>query len=186
MSKYVENTLTNGETIILKAKKSFWALVPCILWCVILLVGVIVLMNTMGKILSDVEGGKNQLTLILLGTWALLGLLPLIIKIIELCCSHLCITNKRVIGKTGILRLKTLDYPIQKVDNVSIKAGILGNLFHYSTVTVLGGGGSDANIRFKGIANAAQFKNAVTEAVEKHAEEARKAQAEEIARAMGR
>lgn len=117
-------------------------------------------------------------------TWALIGLLPLIIKIIALACTCLCITNKRVIGKAGILSVNTLDYPINKVDNVELNAGIFGNLFHYHTVTVRGGGSSDTQIRFRGISNAQKFKNTITEAIERHADEARKAQAAEIARAM--
>lgn len=183
---YAERNLNKNETIVLQAKKSFWAVVPVLLWCIVLLVAVIVVQVKLGELVGNGSESEvaNTIGLVLWGVWALLGLIPVIIKIIRLACTCLCITNKRVIGKVGVLKLSTLDYPIDKVDNVSLKAGIVGNIFHYHTVTVLGGGGGDAKIKFTGISNATKFKNSVTEAVEKHAEEARRAQAEEIARAM--
>ena len=187
MSNYAENNLNSGETIILKAKKSFLALIPNIVWCVLVLGGAIagtVLLGGDSNMLAGVDNLGTAIIGALWGVWALIGILPLVLKILQLLSCCLCITNKRVIGKVGILAIKTLDYPIEKVDNVSIKAGMWGNLFHYHTVTVLGGGGSDAHIKFRGIGNATQFKNSVTAAVEQHAQEARRAQAEEIARAM--
>lgn len=181
---YAEKNLNRNEQIVFEAKKSFWAVVPSLIWCIVLLAGVIVGTIFLGKTDVDVDTVINSITIVLWVLWALCGVLPIIVKIINLACCCLCITNKRVIGKIGVLRIHTLDYPIDKVDNVSLKAGAFGNMFHYHTVTVLGGGGGDAEIKFIGISNATQFKNSITEAVERHAEEARKAQAEEIARAM--
>ena len=119
--------------------------------------------------------------------WILIviGLLPLVIKAIILWGMNLAVTNKRVVGKVGVLKIQALDYHIDKVDNVSLKAGALANLFHYHTVIVKGGG-DKAEIKFVGISNANEFKNAVNEAIEKHAAEARKQQAEEIAKAMSK
>ncbi|MDE5721973.1 MAG: PH domain-containing protein [Clostridia bacterium] len=182
---YAEKNLNRNEQIVFQAKKSFLAVVPSLIWCIVLLAGVIVGTVYLGKIDGDsAKQAVSIVTIVLWVIWALCGVLPVIFKIINLACSCLCITNKRVIGKIGVLRIHTLDYPIDKVDNVSLKAGALGNLFHYHTVSVLGGGGGDAEIKFIGISNATQFKNSITEAVERHADEARKAQAEEIARAM--
>ncbi len=179
MSKYAENNLNRGEHIVLKAKVNWLAILPVSLWCLIMLVGVI-------YIFATAEGNMKEVAPYLFIGWAVIGLLPLIVKILNLLSISIAITDKRVIGKCGVLRIETLDYPIGKVDNVSLKAGPIANLLHYHTLTVLGGGGGDAKIVFHCIGNGTQFKNTVIQAIEKNQEEARKAQAEEIARAMGK
>lgn len=85
-------------------------------------------------------------------------------------------------GKAGILKVDTIDFPIEKVDNVTYNANIAGNIFKYYTVVVTGTSGDKKTAKM--VANALNFKNAVNEAIERHAEEARKAQASEIAAAM--
>ena len=91
---------------------------------------------------------------------------PLTVRILVLLMTKLLITNKRVVGKAGILIVDT----------------IAGNIFKYYTVVVAGTSGDKKTV--KTVANALDFKNAVNEAIERHAEEARKAQASEIAAAM--
>ncbi len=192
MSKYVENNLGRDEEVILKAKKSFWCLIPQIISCIIILAIFFVANNALNLSQQDqvkylIQTGKKYVNPLEGKVWIPIILCVIIIglKLIKLWGMNLAVTNKRVIGKIGVLKIQTLDYHIDKVDNVSFKAGLWGNIFHYYTVVVQGGG-DNAQIKFIGISNANQFKNAVNEAVEKHAEEARKQQAEEIARAMGR
>lgn len=178
---YVERNLGKGERIVLDAKISWLTLVPKVIWAVIVFVGLIIL-NT--KVLAEVSA-EEAASLILFVKIALsvIALLPLILQLLVNFTTKLAVTNKRVIGKTGILRIATIDYHIDKVDNVAYNAGLWGNLLKYYTVTLTGTSGEKVSI--KAIANALKFKSAVTEAVEKHAEEARKAQAAEIAAAMG-
>ncbi len=124
----------------------------------------------------------------------LIGVLPFIHRLLLWLSINLALTNKRVVGKVGILRVNSIDFHLDKIDHVQIKASILGNLFHYYTLRILsvGGAGFDNNRRrndkdtFVGISNAQEFKDMATRAIEVHAEEARKAQAAEIARAMGK
>ncbi len=109
--------------------------------------------------------------------------------------ANLALTNKRVVGKIGVLRINTLDFHLDKIDHVQMMGTFFGNLFHYYSLKIVsvGGAGLDNNRRhkekfnqFPGISNAQEFKDMATRAIELHAEEARKAQAEEIARAMGK
>ncbi len=185
MSSYVENNLGKDERVILKAKKSIFCIIPQAIFFVLVIIGYVVLSSELSKAEQAIgiaqSGGLSSYLWIVL----ILGALPLIIKLIVLWGMNLAVTNKRVIGKVGVLKIQALDYHIDKVDNVSLKAGLWGNVFRYQTVVVKGGGDS-AIIKFKGIANANQFKNAVNAAIEKHAEEARKQQAAEIAKAMGK
>ena len=192
MSQYVENNLGKGEEIVLKAKKSLWCLLPQVIASVVIIVAFFLLkslleLDEMEQVKYFFETGKKYVNPLSSLVWVpfVLAIIIIGVKLLTLWGMNLAVTNKRVIGKIGVLKVQTLDYHIDKVDNVSFNGGLWGNLFRYYTVVVQGGG-NNAKIKFIGIANANEFKNAVNEAIEKHAEEARKQQAEEIARAMGK
>lgn len=181
MSNYVQNSLTNGEEVILEAKKSILGIIPSIVGC-----GIFFVMALIFQIVfSSVGIGSAAFVF---WTAFVISVIGMVATILRWYSMELCITNKRVIGKMGVISVHTLDYMISKVDNVCIETGFWGNIFHYHKVIVRGGGeiesGHKVKNAFIGITNAYEFKNVLAEAVEKHAAQARKAQAEEIARAM--
>jgi len=59
-----------------------------------------------------------------------------IIEVVKDLSIELVVTNKRVIGKTGLIRLKTIDVPIENIDNVQINCTILGRILKYGTITI--------------------------------------------------
>lgn len=180
MSQYVEKNLIRDEKVVLKAKINPLALAGKIVWAILLIVIGIVFNTQMAGI--DPEAGAS-LGMIALCVCLVIGLVPLLIGAIDLACTALAVTNKRVVGKTGVLKVASLDLHIEKVDNVTMNATFFGRLFRFYTVTIKGSG-DGTGIKFKGLSNGPQLKNAITEAIEKHADEARKAQAAEIAMAM--
>ena len=187
MSNYVDNNLTKGETVVLKAQKNPLCLIGPILAFVIFLVLAIVV-----PILVEAALGEEIVTLILkifFGIMCFATGLEFIRALIRYVSMDLAITNKRVVGKVGALKITSIDVPISKIDNVQIKATALGNLFKFYSLNIRSASGEASNSsreKFIGIKNAQEFKNTVTEAIERHAEEARKEQAAEIARAMGK
>lgn len=115
----------------------------------------------------------NPIILILCGIVCLFGIYQMLqIKNIEL-----YYTNKRVVGKTGILNVKSLDTPLNKVNNVSVQSNILG----YGTVTI---SSSSGNYHFKYITNAEEIRNGLMEEIEKYEQEKIKEQAIQMAKAM--
>ena len=178
MSNYAENNLTRGEIIEIKAKFSFLAAIGPIIW--------FIFMALIAGILFFAQVDAKEPTFLPCIIFIIIGLVPLLVRLLVLWCANLVITNKRVLGKNGIIRINSLDYPIAKIDNVSVKQGFWGSLLRFSTIEIRGPGGGDSSIKFKYIKNAREFKNHLTEAIEKHDAEARRAQAEEIARAMGK
>ena len=181
MSSYIENNLGPGETVIMKAKFSLWALVPQAIGTIIRIV-LLLAMDYLKEILTFIPEFFFSIFTILL----VIGIITVIFPILKILNTHLVITNKRVIGKIGLLSIKNIDYPIEQVNNVELSANFWGNIFHYYDLSVRSSGSSfsDSNISFTGISNAVELKNHVTFAIEQHAEEARRLQAEEIARAM--
>ncbi len=182
MSKYTENNLRKDEQVILKGKKSIFNAMPQIVWAIFMIVVMIVANANIGKIESD---GTAQIQLIVTVICLVIGLLPLLVKLLKLLFTDIAVTNKRVIGKTGVIRMESTDLPINKVDNVNIKATFWGRIFRYYTLIITGSGVAKG-VAYQGIVNANQLKNAITDAIEKNAEEARKAQAAEIAMAMSK
>lgn len=176
---YVERNLGKNEKIVTKAKISWLTLVPRIIWLAICVAIYFVLKNQLSEASNGKVGSVNSDYLYII---LVVGVIPLIAKIIVNASCQLAVTNKRLVGKIGVFKINTVDAHIDKVDNVSYKAGFFGNIFHYYEVTIQSVGGAWA--KFKGISNALEFKNKVNEAIEQHAEEARKIQASEIAAAM--
>lgn len=127
---------------------------------------------------------KISMIMTLIGVFFIIvGTLPLVMKIIDLLCTDIAITNKRIIGKCGIIKVKVIDLHIDKVDTVNISATFWGRIFKYYKLSVVGSGAGEP-VWFNGVSNANQFKNMVNNAIEQHAEDARRAQAMEMAQAM--
>lgn len=180
---YVEKNLRNGEEVIVKAKISFLYLVPRILFFAIAIAIAAVLATVVFKEPSpeDIKNFANLRTIV----WVvlpILGGLPLIRRIIVILTTNLVVTNKRVVGKQGVLKVQTLDVPVEKIDSVSFDAGVFGNILHYYNIKITSTGSQ--GYVFRAVSNAQEFKDRANDAIEKHAEQARKDQAEQIAIAM--
>jgi uncharacterized membrane protein YdbT with pleckstrin-like domain len=50
------------------------------------------------------------------------------------------VTNRRVIYKKGLIRLKTNEMNMDKVESVQVAQSVLGRMFDYGTVKILGTG----------------------------------------------
>ena len=178
---YVDKNLLGDEKVVMKAKISFLYLLPKLFFLIVAIVAGIVLKVAVMENLADELGNDvvAYLPLIVLGIPALFGFLNRILIILT---THLVITNKRLLGKTGVLKIATMDIMIEKIDNVAYAANFWGNLFHYYDLKVTSASGQWI---FHGVSNAMPFKNSITAAIEQHADEQQKAQAAAIAQAMG-
>jgi uncharacterized membrane protein YdbT with pleckstrin-like domain len=62
--------------------------------------------------------------------------------------AEYAVTNKRVIAKTGLVRRRTVETLLAKVEAVEVDQDILGRILGYGTITVTGtGGGRDTIVR---------------------------------------
>lgn len=62
--------------------------------------------------------------------------------------SSLTIERKRIVFKTGILVRKITDIPITKVESIDIRQSIIGSIFQYGSLSVVGTGGTVHYINF--------------------------------------
>lgn len=178
MSNYIAENLGKDEKVIMEAKLNKLCFVPRLIT-----IGLGLIFLIVALVLPDYLFVVTVSIVVFSASAIITGAL----NVLALWNMSLVVTDKRILGKVGILSIATLDYPIEKVDNISLKAGVLGNFFKYYALSIQTAGTSDATskgIKFDGIENAVEFKNVVVAAIEQHAEDARRLQAEEIAKAM--
>lgn len=142
MSKYVENNLQKGETIVKKAK-------------ITMLFAFMHITNIL--------------------------IIPLIVRLVKVKNIALAFTNKRIVGKVGVIKTQALDAPLNKIQNCSVKQGLGGKIFNYGTIRVDTAAGK---FEFVGVKDANGFKNALMAQTDKFEEDRMQQQASQMAQAM--
>lgn len=84
--------------------------------------------------------------------------------------SEFGVTNKRVLIKVGVLRRRSVETLLTKVEGIGVDQGIIGRMFGYGSIVVTGTGGSKE--RFHQIGDPMEFRRQVQEQIE-HREAAR-------------
>lgn len=161
MGNYIKNSTTN-ETIVFESKQHWIALLPRgIISAFFLLCGLISL---------DI--------FVPMFIFALLFILGPLIRFLT---TELGFTNKRLIGKVGLIHTKSLDSPLNKINNVSSSSGLFGKIFGYGNVNITTSSGA---YLYKGIVKPEQFKTNLMKQIDQFDEDRIKQQATEMANAM--
>jgi uncharacterized membrane protein YdbT with pleckstrin-like domain len=113
--------------------------------------------------------------------WTVIFPIWAIVKIIALKHLELGFTNKRIMGKTGIIRTDRLDAPLNKVDSVNINQGLGGKIFGYGTVVV---SSTSSKFLFNHIKAPEIFRSKLMQQIETFDEDRIKKQAEMMAQSM--
>lgn len=131
---YTESTLVPGEAVVYRSRlhwSLFWGPVG---W---------------GLVIAFLTAGIGLLVVV---PWWLL-------TCAQWASSEFVVTTERVVLKTGVLKRRTLEMVLRRVETVSVDQGYLGRLNNYGTVLLVGTGGSRE--RFPGIARPLDFREAV-------------------------
>lgn len=67
--------------------------------------------------------------------------------LISILTTEFAVTNRRVIAKTGLVRRHTLEMLLPKIESVAVRQTVLGRIFNFGTVTVIGTGGTKESFR---------------------------------------
>ena len=67
----------------------------------------------------------------------------LLSRLVLFLTSEFAVTSKRVLGKTGLVRLKTTDIVLAKVEAIRIHQSVLGRICNFGDVLVTGTGGTE-------------------------------------------
>ena len=87
------------------------------------------------------------------------ALLWALARYISFVTSEFAVTDKRVIMKIGVVKRRTLEMQLSKVEAVAVDQGIGGRLFRYGDIVVSGTGGTKE--RFRQIGRPLEFRRAV-------------------------
>ena len=100
---YAEKNLSKGDSILLKANTSWLAVIPKLLVCIILcIIG-----------LSMAEASVSlTVTFIVIAAVVLLG------AVLKIKNTELALSRKKLIGRLGTFSIKTMDSPLNKINNV--------------------------------------------------------------------
>lgn len=154
----------SAETTIAKAEINKLVLVtPAICSVIIFIIGV-----------AAAGGGGALVGIVIAAFW--LGT-----KYLGVSHTYISLSNTRITGKTGVINTKTMDSPLNKVNNISVEQGLGGKIFNYSTLVI---STSSGNYNFKYIKSADAFKSRVMEQIEICENERFKNQAAQLMGAM--
>ncbi|KKN80595.1 hypothetical protein LCGC14_0328140 [marine sediment metagenome] len=93
------------------------------------------------------------------------SLVQLVVRGIYYFSTELGATNKRVIGKTGLIARNTFEFDNYRVESVNLDQSIAGRLLGYGTLTIRGMGGTP--VALAAINNPVAFRNARLEVLER-------------------
>ena len=151
MGKFVENNLTKNEKVERECKTNGLFLIPT--W---------------------IKG--------ILFCWLLLiPLIKAIIATIAFTKRELVLTNKKVAGRVGLVNTKSMDIPLNKIQNVAVTQNLGGKIFNYATIEITAAAGK---FIYAGMKNAEDFKRAVIAQQDQFEEDRIKEQASQMANAV--
>lgn len=159
---YAENNLLKDEQIVSKAEVNMVAIAPAFILAAVITFLVCTIIG---------------FSIILLGVFALV----IILKILQLKSIELALTNKKIIGKSGLINTKIMDSPLNKINNISVEQGLGGKIFGYGKIVVSTSSGAYV---FNYIKGADAFRHSVMNEIDRVDEERIQKQAQELANAM--
>jgi uncharacterized membrane protein YdbT with pleckstrin-like domain len=90
-----------------------------------------------------------------------LGVIVALFQVVHYKTAEFAVTDKRVLMKTGVLRRRSLEINLAKIESVAVDQGILGRILGYGTIIVRGTGGTQEP--FRRIADPMGFRRHVQE-----------------------
>jgi len=151
----VEQQLQPGEEVLYRAHVTRISLVPWIAGLVVVLVGAGVAWQL----------APEPWLLILAGVLAVVLGITVLFKLWVLRSYEHVLTNRRMIQQIGIFNKRSVDAPLDKINNVEHWQTIWGRIFNYGDVEIDTASEHGAT-RFRDISHPLPFKNAIVGATE--------------------
>ena len=131
---YIDSSLVAGETLIHRARVSWWSQA----WLVLLAALTFGIAIGFG-VVATLDAHSERLVS---GAIALVGLAFLLRAWIRVHSTELAITNRRVIAKFGFVQRHTVEINLEKVEALRVDQGFLGRMLGFGTIHITGSGGS--------------------------------------------
>ncbi len=155
---YVEQSLGEGEVVRHVAHKHWVIFVVPVFQ---LLVGLVLV--GIGYKIDDLWVWFGWLMRVLGFVIVVFGALHLLGAWLTRISTELAVTNRKVIGKWGLISRRTIEQRLEKIDSIEVEQTILGRILGYGTVEVRGSGVSMTPLRM--IAGPLTFRRRVEDAL---------------------
>ncbi len=148
---YIERHLLTGETVTFRTRLH-WKIytVPVLVVLLVLLPLTILALNSTTKLLA------------LLPVAAMLPILA--VPYLRRHSSEFAVTNKRVIIKLGVLKTRSVELLLPKIEGITVTQTLGGRLLGFGEIVVIGTGGTEES--FTGIQAPLDFRQAVQAATD--------------------
>ena len=156
MAGYVETIIGSGEHIVHVGRVSLLAILPSLLG------GTFLIIVAIGLLLMQL--GSPVVAHAAAGIAAALGVLVIIIALVRRNSTELAVTNRRVIAKFGLIARSTVEMNLAKIESVRVEQTVMGRLFGFGSIIVIGTGSTMDPIQF--IADAIAFRQAIQAATD--------------------
>lgn len=135
---YIERTLEQNEWVVYKSQLH-WIIY---LWPIVLIGA---------GVMRIAEGEEGSL-----GPWLLIiGIAWDVAAWLKRSESEFGLTSQRVVMRVGLIRRRTTELRLNRVESIHVEQGISGRIFGYGTIVVTGIGGSATH--FKRVTNPAEL-----------------------------
>ena len=128
---YTKHSLLNGEEILYCTKPHWILIFEALPW---LLLAWLATKFSVGAELMFGNLFKNLLTLY--AGWSLLG------TIIRYYNTEYALTNRRILVKTGFIRINSLELFLDRIEGAAVNQSVLGRIGNFGTVVIAGIGGT--------------------------------------------
>ena len=147
---YVDQNLISGETVHYRTGLHW-----------VVLVTPIVVASFLGLIALFALFGSVALGLALI----LISGLIVVSGFLTRSSAEFAVTNKRVILKAGLIRRRSLELLVNKIESIGVNQGLLGRALGYGTIVVRGTGGTAEP--FTTVRYALEFRRQVQEQIDR-------------------
>jgi membrane protein YdbS with pleckstrin-like domain len=161
MADYLETLLASSETVTIRARQHWFALIRFAIQPILILAGAFLLLAIGMSVDGDFFlGGAFDwlLGLVTLGLFVL-AVVWLPIQFIRWTSRRYALTSRRVLYVDGVLRKRTVDAGLDKITDIGFQQGPLGRAMKFGDVAIVTAAGEP--LRFRTMVGASEFKKAI-------------------------
>jgi uncharacterized membrane protein YdbT with pleckstrin-like domain len=162
-SDELESSLISGETVVYRTTKHWMAPIADSKWAIVLLLLFLVLAWLQPETSSGVAGAFADLIGFAKVALLVIALAWIAYNVVAWRTSRFAVTNRRVLGRDGLVRRRSTDTLLTSVSDVRSEVPLLGRSMGYGTIRILSASGDSGSDRFSTLRDVEGFRQAILE-----------------------
>jgi uncharacterized membrane protein YdbT with pleckstrin-like domain len=142
---YIEDNLSVGEKVVYRANVSAAVLIITVIF------------------FAFIIWLSSKVSTMMVTLMTILTIIVILRVLIAMFTTEIALTDRRIIGKRGVLQQHSIEMLLKKVESISVKRTLLGLIFGYGTVTIIGSGGTKES--FPSIDKPMEFRKRVNDQI---------------------